>query len=156
MASRYTKDGQQVSALSEMISISYIRDMQKSTTRYHCTAVATVFTNSGSCSLTKIPANCFQYIPQWTRSVSHQVLTSTTNGLYQGIYHFHNQIVLGIKIHFFFPFSNAFMIFVILIFFYNEKITPYLIVLSYFASLDKLSSISLLLKFWFSKCFYLH
>ena len=105
MASRDTKAW---SASSEMISISDIRDMQtKPTMRYCCTAVATGFTNSGSRSLTKIAANCFQYILQWTRSVSRWVLTSTANGLYQGIYHFHNQIVReGQNSLYFFPFSK--------------------------------------------------
>lgn len=114
-------DGQQVHERS----ISIVRNAQhqrhqrhaEPTVRHHCTAVAAVFTNSGSRSLTKTAANCFQYIPQGTRSVSHQVRTSTANGLYQGNHHFHNQIVLGVKIHFFFPFSNAFMILAILIFF---------------------------------------
>jgi len=153
-------DGQQVH--ERMISIVrndqhqwHQRHANQAHMRHHCTAVAAGFTSSGSCSLTKIAANCFQHIPHWTRFVLHRVLISTANGLYQGNYHFHKQIVPeGSKFTlFFFPFSNAFMIFAILIFFYNEKITPYLIILSYFASLEKLSSISLFLKFWFSNVF---
>ena len=153
MVSRYTKGW---SASSEMISLSDIRDMQTTPTmRYHRTAVATGFTNSGSWSLTKLAANCFQHIPQWTRFVSHRVLTSTANGLYQGNYHFHNQIVPGGSKFtlFFFHFQMLSWFLQFWFFFYNDKITPYLIILSYFASLEKLSSISLFLKFWFSNVF---